>query len=182
MFWQRVVIVLLALGGIFILRPQPAHASAWGCQVILCMSNPGGPEQYGACVPPVQRLYSVLAHGGSFPTCSEGGTTAALAYEPAYFCPEGSTPAGNEQRGGVGLGGCYYTDPKTEVTYLLAPVQNPYTMNVSIHWQGGSETVYIDPDADRSSLSPPQPPPVTTAMLATAIQISNPAVQSARGN
>lgn len=92
-----------------------------------------------ACVPPMQRLYYVLGHGGSFPTCSEGGTTAALAYEPPYFCPAGCTPAGR----------CY-TNPKTEVIYLLALGQNSYTMNVSIRWQRGSETIYIDSDAARN--------------------------------
>lgn len=182
MFSQRVVIAVFVLGGLCVLRPQPAHASGWGCQVILCISNPGGPEQYAACVPPMQRLYDVLAHDGSFPTCSEGGTVADPGYEPPYFCPQGSTPAGDQQRGSADLAGCYYTDPKIGVTYLLAPTQNPYTMNVSVHWQGGSETIYIDPAADRSTLTTPQPPPVTAAMLATAIQISNSAAQSSGGN
>lgn len=44
MFWQRFVITVFALGSMYVLRPQLAHASAWGRQVILCMSNPGGPE------------------------------------------------------------------------------------------------------------------------------------------
>ena len=47
---------------------QPAHADEWGCEVLLCMSNPAGPEAVGQCVPPMQRFYNVLKHGGSRPT------------------------------------------------------------------------------------------------------------------
>lgn len=50
----------------------PAQASDFGCQVVLCLSNPGGPMEYGACVPPITKLYEILATGGSFPICSEG--------------------------------------------------------------------------------------------------------------
>jgi hypothetical protein len=182
MSWQRVAILILAFGGVLIAQPPSARASTWGCQVILCMSNPGGPEQYGACVPPIQKLYDVLAHGGSFPTCSEGRTIANLGYEPPYLCPAGSPSAGGLAENTAYPTGCYYTDPKTQVTYLLAAVQNPYTMAVHIAWDGGSETVYIDTATDRSSLTPPQPPPVTTAMLATAIEVSGPTGYPGGGN
>ena len=55
----------------------PAQASDYGCQVLLCLSNPGGPTQYAACVPPIAKLWRDLATGGSFPTCSEGGVARA---------------------------------------------------------------------------------------------------------
>lgn len=51
----------------------PAAASDWGCQVLLCLSNPGGPTQYAACVPPITKLWDQLATGHAFPTCVEGG-------------------------------------------------------------------------------------------------------------
>lgn len=57
--------------------PAPAHASDWGCQVLLCLSNPGGATQYPACVPPITKLWRQLAMGGAFPTCTGGGITKA---------------------------------------------------------------------------------------------------------
>lgn len=53
--------------------PQPAFASDWGCQVVLCLATPGSPTTYAECVPPVTKLWNVLAMGGSFPTCTGVG-------------------------------------------------------------------------------------------------------------
>ena len=46
-----------------------ASADEWGCQVMLCLSDPRGPEAEGACVPPIEKLWDHLAHGHPFPTC-----------------------------------------------------------------------------------------------------------------
>jgi hypothetical protein len=51
----------------------PAMANDLGCEVLLCLSNPGGPMQYAACVNPIEKLWERLAEGKSFPACSEGG-------------------------------------------------------------------------------------------------------------
>lgn len=53
--------------------PQPAYASDWGCEVILCLATPGSPTTYPACVPPITKLWKTLALGGSFPTCTGVG-------------------------------------------------------------------------------------------------------------
>lgn len=53
----------------------PALAGDYGCQVLLCLSNPGGATQYGACVPPITKLWQDLAIGKSFPTCTGGGVS-----------------------------------------------------------------------------------------------------------
>ena len=58
----------------------PAAASGWGCQVLLCLSNPGGPTQYAACVPPVSKLWDQLATGHPFPSCTEGGVAATKTH------------------------------------------------------------------------------------------------------
>ena len=50
--------------------PQPAYASDWGCQVVLCLATPGSPTTYAECVPPITKLWNVLALSGSFPTCT----------------------------------------------------------------------------------------------------------------
>lgn len=41
----------------------------WGCEVLLCLSNPAGPTAVGECVPPITKLWRHLEHGGSFPSC-----------------------------------------------------------------------------------------------------------------
>jgi len=67
--------ISLAMATLF--TPAPALASDFGCQVLLCLSNPGGPTQYGQCVPPITKLWRQLAQGKPFPTCSGGGVIKA---------------------------------------------------------------------------------------------------------
>lgn len=67
---------LVAAGTLATAAPQEAHASTWGCQVILCLATPGSPTTYAECVPPITKLWKTLAFGGSFPSCSEGGVSA----------------------------------------------------------------------------------------------------------
>jgi len=57
-------------GFLAVSAPQPALASDWGCQVVLCLATPGSPTTYAECVPPITKLWNVLALGGSFPTCT----------------------------------------------------------------------------------------------------------------
>ncbi|WP_349436779.1 hypothetical protein [Pararhizobium sp. A13] len=82
------------VGACYILAPylisgSKAQASDWGCQVILCLSNPGSPTQFAECRPPIQKLWRELAKGHSFPTCS-GVDFHSLrpGYEP-YYCATG---------------------------------------------------------------------------------------------
>lgn len=44
-----------------------------GLPGILCLATPGSPTQYAECVPPITKLWNVLATGGSFPTCTGVG-------------------------------------------------------------------------------------------------------------
>ncbi|PDS59881.1 hypothetical protein CO663_07975 [Rhizobium anhuiense] len=69
--------------------PGRAQANEWGCEVILCLSNPGGPTQFAECRPPIEKLWRELAEGHSFPTCS-GATfhSSRPGYEP-YYCESG---------------------------------------------------------------------------------------------
>ena len=73
---RRSLIILAVFLGTSLLAPGSARADDWGCQVILCLSNAGGPEQYGQCVPPVERLWAALRRGDPFPTCDSGATGA----------------------------------------------------------------------------------------------------------
>ena len=62
-------------------QAAPASANDLGCQVLLCLSNPGGATQYPACVPPMVKLWERLAFGGSFPGCSGGGVAKTKVYD-----------------------------------------------------------------------------------------------------
>jgi hypothetical protein len=67
-----------------------ARADDWGCTVLLCLANPGGPTQYAACVPPVTKLWSHLKRGGAFPTCAgAGGSTSPVGHDPYEPCQDG---------------------------------------------------------------------------------------------
>lgn len=68
-----IIAVLLAGSG----WTAPARASDFGCEVLLCLSNPGGPTQYAACVPPITKLWRELALGKGFPVCSGGDVVRA---------------------------------------------------------------------------------------------------------
>lgn len=90
---QGCSLILALFAGAAVFAPGLAHADEWGCQVILCLSNPGGPEQYSECVPPIERLWRALRHGDPFPTCDFGiggsrGTSASNTFASGGYCRE----------------------------------------------------------------------------------------------
>jgi hypothetical protein len=85
----------LALASLMCLSTA-ARASDWGCKVLLCLSDPRGPETESACVPPIQALWRALAHGDPFPTCdlASGPNGPSFARPGVGFynaCPAGTT-------------------------------------------------------------------------------------------
>jgi hypothetical protein len=91
---------LLVISGLLtnFLVVQSVYASEYGCKVLLCLANPGGPTQYAECVPPICQLWHDLSHGRSFPSCdlSDGnspGTYAKQVAHPYDPCPAGMSPA-----------------------------------------------------------------------------------------
>lgn len=64
-----------------------ANADDWGCQVLLCLSNPAGPEAVSQCVPPIERLYDTLRHHGSFPSCAQADGSASQEWASTSNCP-----------------------------------------------------------------------------------------------
>ncbi|MFM0208077.1 hypothetical protein PQQ96_11750 [Paraburkholderia sediminicola] len=100
----RWLIVLAAFLGTSIVAPGIARADDWGCQVILCLSNPGGPEQYGECAPPIERLWAALRHGDPFPTCDfraggSQGTSVVNVFASAGYCREDLLYWGGPEQG-----------------------------------------------------------------------------------
>lgn len=76
---QAFLAIIAALGTTGVWE-APAHASDWGCEILLCLSNPGGATQFPRCVPPISKLWSELAMGKAFPTCTGGGVIKAKVY------------------------------------------------------------------------------------------------------
>ncbi|MFL9989334.1 hypothetical protein [Paraburkholderia sediminicola] len=72
--------------GASIFAPGLAHADDWGCQVLLCLSSPGGPEQYSACVPPIEKLWRALRHGDPFPSCDFGSSGSQGPFASGAYC------------------------------------------------------------------------------------------------
>ncbi|AEH82011.1 conserved hypothetical protein (plasmid) [Sinorhizobium meliloti SM11] len=79
----RAFVAAASLASFYLVFDGKARADDWGCQVILCLSNPGGPTQYAECRPPIEKLWRALAKGHSFPACSGVGFQASRpGYEP----------------------------------------------------------------------------------------------------
>jgi len=72
-----------------VLSVGACRADDWGCQVLLCLANPGGATQYAECVPPITKLWDELRKGHAFPTCSGVGFTASKPVYQPYSCPAG---------------------------------------------------------------------------------------------
>lgn len=86
----RMIRTTLLAAGLIGLSVSAADADEWGCTVVLCLANPGGPTQYAACVLPVTRLWSHLKRGGTFPTCSGAGSSASpVGHDPYEPCEYG---------------------------------------------------------------------------------------------
>ena len=59
----------------------PALANDLGCQILICLSNPGGATQFSACVPPMAKLWQKLATRASFPGCSGGSVAKTKVFD-----------------------------------------------------------------------------------------------------
>lgn len=113
-----------------IFAPTVARADTWGCEVLMCLSNPAGPMAVSQCVPPIQRLYRAIFkwRPDPFPTCtmssgadSQAGGTYAYVAPPSYYdaCPANTTALSSGQGGAVGT---YVENPTTwpfRPTYLV---------------------------------------------------------------
>ena len=79
------------------LSSRAASADQWGCEVLLCLSNPAGPTAVKECEPPIHRLWDHLRDGHEFPTCdmAKDGKSSAYAKQGFNFfdpCPPGTRP------------------------------------------------------------------------------------------
>ena len=78
-------------------------ADQWGCEVLLCLSNPAGPTGVKECEPPIHRLWDHLRDGHEFPTCDMAKDGKSSAYAKLGFnffdpCPAGTRPLAPGER------------------------------------------------------------------------------------
>ena len=97
--WKSLALGLAVSAGVTV----PAHAQDWGCQVLLCLANPGGPTQYAECVGPISRLGDALRRGQVFPTCrgasaSTSGTDGKFYRKHGYGFIDVTLPSQQPQR------------------------------------------------------------------------------------
>jgi hypothetical protein len=93
--WDRRLHTLLVCGGLltFVL-PSPVFADDWGCQVLLCLADPRGPETESECKPPIEKLWNALEHGKPFPTCDLSSSAANLPPDVRGSLPASAFNAG----------------------------------------------------------------------------------------
>ncbi|MDH6297819.1 hypothetical protein CFBP5507_24385 (plasmid) [Agrobacterium salinitolerans] len=137
LFFQTIV-AAVGFASLYTISARSARADEWGCQVILCLSNPGGPTQYGECRPPIKKLWSWLSRGHSFPTCTGVGFQSSRPrYEP-YYCNAGyRLSAGYGPRGSEAT--CISTSPLAVSNSLCQRDRDGGGSNdglaISPHWQ-----------------------------------------------
>lgn len=68
----------------------------WGCEVLLCLSNPNGPRAVAECRPPIDKLFKCLSkrHPCKFPKCPQAGPGNEAKqlsdhYDPCFLYGEG---------------------------------------------------------------------------------------------
>ena len=82
---------------------RAASADQWGCEVLLCLSNPAGPTAVKECEPPIHRLWDHLRDGHEFPACDMAKDGKSSAYAKLGFnffdpCPAGTRPLARGER------------------------------------------------------------------------------------
>lgn len=134
------------VSSILLLSPVAAHADDWGCEVLLCLSNPKGPTAVSQCIPPIRKLWRSLARGHAFPTCLMSNSQEQYArhdWASPRNCPAGYL-AQDEY-------GDYYCLMRGVVTVFANGVQQ------SRIWWGDEDAAGEEGAQSTPSLSPQEP-------------------------
>jgi len=108
---DRKFLWVAASGAISIASPSPVFADDWGCQVLLCLADPRGPETESECKPPIEKLWNALEHGKPFPTCDLNSSAVNLPPDVTSSLPASALNA-DEATGAQSVGaGPNYCSP-----------------------------------------------------------------------
>jgi hypothetical protein len=140
---DRIPLFLAVFSGVLVagavMSSKEARADQWGCEVLLCMSNPAGPTAVSQCVTPMERFYSVLKHSGSRPTCPESGWSGNIGYQP-LTCPDGF----DLTRSDVGQGLQPVCESATGATRPVEQRSQPYYADIpQANGQPGLQRIWL---------------------------------------
>lgn len=97
----------LIAAGLLVLAGTAANASEYGCQVLLCLSNPQGPMAVQQCQPPIQKFLQGQAKKPPepFPQCEEAQGQAGVqkGTNPYDACPDGTIALADGKKAIVGM-------------------------------------------------------------------------------
>ena len=131
------IIKTSAFLGLCGVSPAMAQDAEFGCKVLLCAAatNPSwGGIPY--CVPVINDLFSRLARGDGWPTCSSA-SSRPLSYQPYLACPAGSSSFTDSSGGQQGIAPNYVPDPNGSVCISAIAMQNSSDQCISSQGQGG---------------------------------------------
>jgi hypothetical protein len=135
------VVIAAGLSAAALIVPAKSQDASFGCKVLLCAaaSAPGW-SGIPYCVPVMQQLFSSLAKGQRWPTCSEGNA-GSVGYDPLADCPQRTAPADRQEvstsDNGVGIA-CRYTENPSGL-YCVPPDQ----LNANTSHASGNENVTV---------------------------------------
>jgi hypothetical protein len=143
---RTTLLALISVAPCALAQPAAAQDASFGCKVLLCAAATA--PSWSAipyCVPVMQQLFTQLAKGGGWPSCSEGDASP-VGYQPYGDCPAGATPIAVSQaspsgRGGVDAPTTYSLNANGGQCGAPATTQSANSGDCSGAYVGGVETV-----------------------------------------
>lgn len=144
---KKLIFILLSSGVFF---ASLARADDWGCEVLLCLSNPAGPTAVTQCVPPIKKLWRELAKGRAFPTCmmnNSNSSSAQNTWSNENNCPPQYI---RYQQNDSGTPYCLYSGVITTITNGQVVMQTWWSSSDSVtQYFGAPQTHSNDQRFDR---------------------------------
>lgn len=151
----------LCFGLVIGLFSEVVFADQWGCEVLLCLSNPAGPTAVKECERPIQRLWDHLRDGHEFPTCDMAKDGKSSAYAKLGFnyfdpCPAGRRPLarGEQAVQAVANGGVHATWKRATVSEVLTGIGDGEDNSFSARYARPMPLVCVGKNIGTTTISP----------------------------
>jgi hypothetical protein len=123
--FHRGFLSIAVSGGLSLVSPSPVFADDWGCQVLLCLADPRGPEAESECKPPIEKLWNALEHGKPFPSCDLSSSASDLPPDARSLLPISALNAGQGTGAQNVSASAHYCNPN--LLYWGPPEQSTLT-------------------------------------------------------
>ena len=140
---------------------QAVPADQWGCEVLLCLSNPAGPTAVKECEPPIHRLWDYLRDGHEFPTCDmakdgNSSTYAKLGFNFFDPCPPGTHPLDRGERAiqATARGGMHADWKQSNVSNILTGIGDGEGYSFGDSYARPRPLVCVGSKVGKTSISP----------------------------